>query len=132
MENIKQKIRRSVLYLLGFSAFPMLTSCYGMPQDYENLPPPPDVEGKIVTNDQKPVEGILVSATTESGISRKTYSNSEGEYTLYKDEDIRKIIFSDIDGNLNGGDFEQQTKTMEELKADGKVIMKLKKTVPNE
>lgn len=103
-----------------------------MPQDDHYLPPPPEVEGKIVTNDQKPVEGILVSATTESGISRRTYSNSEGEYTLYKDEDIRKVIFSDIDGNLNGGDFEQQTKTMEELKADGKVIMKLKKTVPNE
>lgn len=132
MENIKQKLRRSVLYLLGFSAFPMLTSCYGMPQDYPYPDEDPKIEGNVLTDDQKPIRGILISTTKDYGASSRVYSNPEGGYTIYEESNTRKVVFSDIDGDANGGDFEQQSKTIEEVKANSKVIMKLKKAVPNE
>lgn len=129
MENIKQKLRRSVLYLLGFSAFPMLTSCYGMPQDHVPYEPKPELKttGKIVSKDKEPINGILVTGTKEDGRYSQDYSNYNGEYTIYERDDIRTVIFSDIDGDANGGDFQQQSKTIGEIKENGNIIMELKK-----
>lgn len=124
MENIRQKLRRSVLYLLGFSAFPMLTSCYGMPQDYD---PGLLFHGNVLSKDLKPIEGIEISYTTIGGGNLFiNHSSNDGEYTVYERQGMSQITFSDRDGDANGGDFEQQSKTIKEIKENGNVILELK------
>ena len=62
---MKTTTRRCLLSLLGFSAAPILTACYGMPYYDEYLDMPFDgFSGKIVdVNTQEPIQNIKVHFT---------------------------------------------------------------------
>lgn len=125
MENVKQKLRRSVLYLLGFSAFPLLTSCYGTPQDYEYKEP---INGRILMSDGgSGIEGIRISYYRNAADTKmyETYSDSRGKFVISERDEMRSISFEDVDGDANGGDFKKQTMSMKDLES-GSIYMKLK------
>ena len=91
------------MYMLGFSATPMLTACYGMPYDVRGIDPTPfdDICGTVYDAEtHKPIPGIKVSVPT---LDISTVSDSEGRYHLdhFFDTSVR-VIAEDIDGKENG------------------------------
>ncbi|MEE0916310.1 MAG: hypothetical protein U0L45_07370 [Alistipes sp.] len=107
-EPLKVKIKRAAMYLLGFSATPMLTACYGMPyQDpIDNVPFDGISGGVYDAKTGEPIAGIKVFA----GNTVSTTTNSEGRYFLdhHFDQAVR-VTAKDIDGATNGEYFDSST-----------------------
>ena len=89
--------------MLGFSATPLFTACYGTPTtDYEVDPSPfDDISGQVV--DRKtdtPIKGIEVSVR---GTDIKTTTDSNGSFYIdqYFTSSV-EIQAKDIDGAENG------------------------------
>ncbi len=121
---MKNKVFRWFIKILGLSAFGLtVTACYAAPYgEYE-------VKGKVVDEDLKPIEGILVSgqdylfkADIDSLIREgedpkafhmTTTTGEDGTFTL---EDAYwpdpKVYAIDIDGEENGS-FEKTEKSFE-------------------
>lgn len=102
-ESFKSKLKRAAMYLLGFSATPMLTACYGVPTEYEptDYIPFDDISGQVV--DRKtdtPIKGIEVSVR---GTDIKTTTDSNGSFYIdqYFTSSV-EIQAKDIDGAENG------------------------------
>lgn len=101
-EPLKVKIKRAAMYLLGFSATPMLTACYGMPyQDpIDNVPFDGISGGVYDAHTGNPIPGIKVSVR---GLESYTITNKEGLY--YIDQHFNGAVSvraEDIDGEENG------------------------------
>lgn len=104
---MKRSIKNILLSLIGFSAAPMLTACYGSPyDDYapDSMEPFTEVEGYVVSTEMTPIKGIKVSV---NGLT--TTTNDEGhffvespDYPMYQSE---WLLAEDIDGEENGGYF---------------------------
>lgn len=104
---MKRSIKNILLSLIGFSAAPMLTACYGSPyDDYDpdRMEPFTEVEGYVVSTEMTPIKGIKVSV---NGLT--TTTNDEGhffvespDYPMYQSE---WLLAEDIDGEENGGYF---------------------------
>lgn len=104
---MKRGIKNLLLSLIGFSAAPMLTACYGSPyDDYDpdSMEPFTEVEGYVVSTEMTPIKGIRVSV---GGLT--TTTNEEGyffvespDYPMYQTE---RLLAVDIDGEENGGYF---------------------------
>lgn len=91
------------MYLLGFSATPMLTACYGMPYSEDEIDPTPfdDISGVVYEHDtMKPIPGIKVSVPT---YDISTTTDSEGRFYIdhFFSSSVR-ASFEDIDGAENG------------------------------
>ena len=102
-QSIKSRLKRAAMYLLGFSATPMLTACYGLGYYDEDIDPSPfeDIYGVVYGSDtDAPIPGIKVSIPT-FGIS--TTTDKDGKY-LFKQgfETSLRVHFEDIDGAENG------------------------------
>lgn len=109
-ESFKSKFKRAAIYLLGFSATPMLTACYGVPTEYEptDYTPFDDIIGQVV--DRKtdtPIKGIEVSVT---GTDIKTTTDSNGNFYIdqYFTQSV-ELYFADIDGAANGDYYNSST-----------------------
>ena len=102
-KSIKSKLKRAAMYLLGFSATPMLTACYGLAYSDDVIGPIPfeDIHGTVYSEDGEPIPGIKVSSP-EYKIS--TITDSEGKFHLdqYFDAPPVRITADDIDGEQNG------------------------------
>lgn len=126
MEKIVQALRRSLLYLLGFSAFPLLTSCYGVPQDHSGY----EVDsGRVLNKDMEPIKGIRV---TYRGVDKNRnytlYTDDHGYFDIYERKvKGRIIVFEDVDGQSNGGEFEMQTYLMQGNEKGLTISMDIKK-----
>lgn len=104
---MKRSIKNILLSLIGFSAAPMLTACYGSPYDdyvLDSMEPFTEVEGYVVSTEMTPIKGIKVSV---NGLT--TTTNEEGhffvespDYPMYQSE---WLLAEDIDGDENGGYF---------------------------
>ncbi len=102
---MKRGIRNILLSLVGFSAAPLLTACYGSP--YDNYDPDAaepfsEVEGYVVNTEMKPIKGIqvavngLTTTTSEDG----HFLIESADYPMYYTE---LLCAEDIDGEANGG-----------------------------
>ena len=84
-----------------------------------------------------PISGIAVYINVEDpSYHNITYGNGEFHYYVYKKQDSYTIIFTDIDGDRNGGRFKQHTLTItaEEAEALGEdpLIIELEEEVDEE
>ena len=102
-EPLKSKLKRAAIYMLGFSATPLFTACYGVPTaDYEIDPSPfDDISGVVYGSDTNaPIPGIKVSVPA---LEISTTTNSEGRYHIsHHFEASTRVRFEDIDGKENG------------------------------
>lgn len=105
-EPLKVKIKRAAMYLLGFSATPMLTACYGMPYQgpIDNVPFDGISGGVYDAKTGEPIAGIKIFATPDANTTVSSTTNSEGRYFLdYHFNRAIKVTAKDIDGTENGG-----------------------------
>lgn len=99
---MKRGIKNLLLSLVGFSAAPMLTACYGTPyDDYNPMDEFSDIKGYVVDTEMKPINNIEVKVgemVCRSGEDGAFLLDSEfyGNYTL---------TATDTDGEENGGNF---------------------------
>ena len=103
---MKRGIKNLLLSLIGFSAAPMLTACYGSPyDDYDpddGLSEFTEVKGHVVNTELQPIEGIevavngAVTTTDEDGY----FHIATPDYPMYFTESLRA---EDKDGEANGG-----------------------------
>ena len=101
-QSIKSKLKRAAMYLLGFSATPMLTACYGLAyEDPINQVPFEGISGGVYdAHSGSPIPGIMVSVR---GYDICTITNSEGRY--YIDQHFDHAVYvraEDIDSEENG------------------------------
>ncbi len=104
---MKRKIKNILLSLVGFSAAPLLTACYGSPYydyDPDNAEEFTDVKGYVVNTELEPIKDIEVAVN-----GAVTTTNEDGyfhietpEYPMYYGEMLRA---EDKDGEANGGDY---------------------------
>lgn len=106
---MKTTTRRCLLSLLGFSAAPILTACYGMPYYDEYLDMPFDgFSGKIVdVNTQEPIQNIKVHFTEQIDstkvVEHSALTDAEGKFSFdHHFEGQITVSLSDIDGQENG------------------------------
>jgi len=101
---MKRGVKNILLSLLGFSASPLLTACYGIGPDYYQ--PIEGIEGYVVNEELQPIRGIEVS----DGVNiQLTSENGEFKFNnSYFDNGIT-LTATDIDGSANGGDFQTQS-----------------------
>ncbi|MBP3425067.1 MAG: radical SAM-associated putative lipoprotein [Alistipes sp.] len=110
---------RKLLYLLlgalGFAGCSESFSCeYGTPSvDFT-------VKGKVTDSEGTPIKGIVVSLETDSGtVMQSTTTATDGTFTTTKTDDWlfydSVLIFTDTDGEANGGDFATYEVEVEEL-----------------
>lgn len=130
MVKVASKLRNWILSILGFAAVGSGASCdiidniidtpcmYGMPtMDYK-------VSGKVADKDNNPVKGILVTVP-ESYSADSTWTSDDGSFNIKGQawpEDEIKVLFEDIDGVGNGGEFnskEEVVNLTRTKKADG-------------
>lgn len=102
---MKRGIKNICLGLLGFSAAPILTACYGMP--YEEYNPYFDsVEGYVTDTQMQPINNIKVSCQAKSALTDK-----DGHFCIELDRLITNVELTatDIDGPENGGEYAGRT-----------------------
>lgn len=105
---MKRGVKNIILSLLGFSAAPILTACYGMPyEDFDN-PMFNSIEGFVVDENMRPIENIRIS---NQNSPTQTHTDSKGHFQMQFTEDFHQctIVAEDIDGEENGGEFYAKT-----------------------
>jgi len=132
LTETSRKILRSVFMgvsaaaaALSLTACPPITSgggwdMYGMPPEY-GMPGPVQEEilitGKVISQKTKePIIGITVYI---SELNARTYTYNEGNFNYWAaKKDNYTIIFTDIDGETNGGRFKQYTLNLTKAEAE--------------
>ena len=119
LSQLTQWLLTAVIALLGFSACEDKTDplMYGSPTaDYK-------AEGIVADEDGNPIEGIQIKAEMKSVLtgdldSQIVYSDDNGKYATEKHYEKRLLTLTvtDIDGEENGGEFEEMTINLQELK----------------
>ena len=118
LSQLTQWLLTTVIALLGFSSCEIfMTSMYGTPTvDYQ-------AKGHITDEEGNPIEGIQIKVEAQTYIDQTAepevvYSSSKGLYTTkkYKDQPILYLHISDIDGEENGGKFEEKVINLQEMK----------------
>ena len=110
-------MRRLFYLLLGALGF---TACNdnsnGMMCEYGTPTVSFNVKGRVTDADGKPIKGIVVSSTEVNSFSEngglEAVTGEDGRFTTQKVKAIGihgKLLFTDIDGAENGGEFETQT-----------------------
>jgi hypothetical protein len=97
---MKRGLKNICLSLLGFSATPILTACYGIePQEFD--PSFNFAEGYVVDVNLNPIENICISS---SELNAPTYTDQNGYFKLQFDDFRveRTLLATDIDGAENG------------------------------
>lgn len=108
---MKRGIKNILLSLVGFSAAPMLTACYGTPYDDMYVDDNYDaigIEGYVVDTQMQPIKNIEVAA---NGVYDHTDAN--GHFILpISFGSNRVVVATDRDGEANGGEFGTQSVTV--------------------
>ncbi|MBQ3070888.1 MAG: radical SAM-associated putative lipoprotein [Tidjanibacter sp.] len=89
---MKRSVKNILLSMLGFSAAPILTACYGMPEPEPDQYWNKDFKGKVTNTDGAPIEGVKVYVGTREW--------------HYPDYDIRPLegyapVMTDAKGEFN-------------------------------
>ena len=109
-----KKLLYLMLSLLGFSA------CGNAPLDMYGTPTTDfTVKGKVTDSEGTPIKGIVVSSTglnsfvDGTGLSAVTDENGTFVTNTIKEFGVRgTLVFTDVDGAENGGDFETYEKDL--------------------
>ncbi len=106
---MKRGIKNILLSLVGFSAAPILTACYGTP--YDDFDPDlayNSIEGYVVDTDMKPIKNIQIEAIN---VCR---TDQNGHFLISGVSFYGKVPLTatDIDGEANGGDFGTESVTV--------------------
>ena len=106
-QSTKTKLRRAAMYLLGFSATPFFSACYGVPTNYEDIydfDPFDDVTGTVLDRKtDKPIPGIKVTAYDISDQDVSAITDAEGKFHISHHYTHNILLYAeDIDGNTNG------------------------------
>lgn len=97
---MKRGLKNLFLSILGFSAAPILTACYGIePQEYD--PSFNFAEGYVVDSNLKPIENIRISL---QGTDTQAFTDKDGHFCLQFNDfrNKRTLLASDTDGPANG------------------------------
>lgn len=103
---MKRGLKNICLSILGFSAAPILTACYGV--EYEEYSPTfNSAEGYVVDSDLNPIENIRISS---ADVSEHTFTDKDGHFRLQFNDfrHERTITAKDVDGAENG-EFENKS-----------------------
>ena len=104
MANIK-KIRQAVLgALLGIAGLGIFTACYGVPENYYR--DDKVLSGTVTDESGKPINGIQVSVDG----NRFAITDEQGCFSNFviSDKSDFDVLFQDVDGDKNGGLFEEK------------------------
>ena len=112
---MKRSVKNILLSMLGFSAAPILTACYGMPEPGPDQYWDKDFKGKVTDTLGNPIEGIKVYVGereysypeyTHSPIAGHTpvMTDAKGNFTIHVGTVPHKTYFvaEDVDGLDNG------------------------------
>ena len=111
-------MRRLLCLLLGALGFTACSdnSINSMMCEYGTPTVQFTVKGRVTDADGKPIKGIVVSSTEVNSFSEnaglEAVTGEDGRFTTQKVKAIGihgKLLFTDIDGAENGGEFETQT-----------------------
>ena len=99
---MKRGTKNILLSLVGFSAAPILTACYGMPDNYYDESKLFDnIKGFVVDTELNPIENIEIKV---NGLTCRT--NEDGSFLLESEfYGYQTLIATDVDGEANGGEF---------------------------
>lgn len=99
---MKRGIKNILLSLAGFSAAPILTACYGMPDNYYDEPEMfNDIKGFVVDTELNPIKDIEVYVDGQTCRTNENGSfHLDGEFWGYT-----TLTATDVDGEANGGEF---------------------------
>lgn len=112
---MKRGLKNTLLGLLGFSAAPMLTACYGMPAEPADQYWDREFQGQVTDTLGTPLSGIQVYVSTgeywedidnptpDSSIA-PTLTDEQGKFKIYIKQagGHAKFVAKDIDGEENG------------------------------
>lgn len=112
---MKRSVKNILLSMLGFSAAPILTACYGMPEPGPDQYWDKDFKGKVTDTLGNPIEGIKVYVGereysypeyTHSPIAGHTpvMTDAKGNFTIHVGTVPHETYFvaEDVDGLDNG------------------------------
>ena len=114
---MKRGLKNILLSLLGFSAAPILTACYGSPEFDEDAIWNRDFEGKVTNAEGAPIEGVKVYVGIPTYLSNElkylytpisscepAITNADGEFSIYvgRVKWGATFVAEDIDGEQNG------------------------------
>ncbi len=115
---MKRSVKNILLSMLGFSAAPILTACYGMPEPEPDQYWNKNFKGKVTNTDGAPIEGVKVYVGTREWHYPDYYirplegyapvmTNAEGEFNIHIGTVPHKTYFvaEDVDGAAGGGWF---------------------------
>lgn len=119
LSNATQWILTAIISLLGFSGCSKeeeMLCMYGTPTaDYK-------AEGVVTDEDGNPIEGIKVRVELQSYINnspekRAVYSGDDGQFITpkYFNLEILSLTATDIDGDKNGGEFEEKVINLQDM-----------------
>ena len=119
LSNATQWILTAIISLLGFSGCSKeeeMLCMYGTPTaDYK-------AEGVVTDEDGNPIEGIKVRVELQSYINNSTekkavYSGDDGQFITpkYFNLEILSLTATDIDGDKNGGEFEEKVINLQDM-----------------
>ena len=115
---MKRSVKNILLSMLGFSAAPILTACYGMPEPEPDQYWNKDFKGKVTNTDGAPIEGIKVFVGHREYASPKyecqeiegyapVMTDAKGEFNIHIGTVPHSTYFvaEDVDGAAGGGWF---------------------------
>ena len=119
LSNATQWILTAIISLLGFSGCSKeeeMLCMYGTPTaDYK-------AEGVVTDEDGNPIEGIKVRVELQSYINnspekKAVYSGDDGQFITpkYFNLEILSLTATDIDGDKNGGEFEEKVINLQDM-----------------
>ncbi|MCK5687831.1 hypothetical protein KAI87_01115 [Myxococcota bacterium] len=111
--QVKRYMRRALLALASGSTSVILAACYGAPVDY-------DYDRQVIINTTtesgQPIEGLQVQIDCATGGTDSALTDYSGEAYVYVPEgtDLAScsVTVTDIDGPENGGEFTEETLTL--------------------
>lgn len=132
IRKLTDNILRGLLAIFGLGTF---TACYG-PAPYS---PEVWIEGTVVSESGAPIRNIEITSDAYDG---KTSSASDGIFYYgiigCAPDDVPETVtltFTDKDGPENGGDFQEQSVTVDiqkQKQASDKIVVKMKPIQPQE
>lgn len=113
---MKRRLKNALLSLLGFSAAPMLTACYGVEPDVPDQYWDRNFQGQVTDTLGNPIEGARVYVSLNHYYNHPDYlpemdgnitpvmTDAEGKFDIYVHiaEGNANFVAEDVDGAENG------------------------------
>lgn len=122
LSQLTQWLLTAVIALLGFSACDDKTDPLDYPLMYGTPTADYKAEGVVTDESGNPIEGIKVMVELQSYLNgssetKAVYSGDDGQFITptYNNQRILSLTATDIDGEENGGEFEERVINLQEM-----------------